>query len=91
LLESELRSQGFEAIHTSLKKMAAETENEIQTVRGEVKHLKKGYDNYPVQYVGIDEPIRRFLLYGGTASKKVLTHSVMLCPDKSWRERRRNP
>ena len=78
LLESELRNQGFDTIKINLEEATKEIENWILSAKSELKHSEKGFDNYPVQYFGIDEPIRRFLLYGGSTSEIYLTNSVIL-------------
>ena len=78
LLESELRRKGFDAINIGLEKMSKEIEDKIQAIKIEYKNSERRIDTYPAQYFGIDEPIRRFLLYGDAASEIVLTDSVLL-------------
>jgi hypothetical protein len=78
VIESELHSQGWDTIRRDLEEAVSEVENRIQAAKSELKQIERGFDSYPVQYFGIDEPIRRFLLYGGITAEKYLINSVML-------------
>jgi len=74
VIESELHSQGWDIIRRDLE----EVENRIQAVKNELKQIERGFDSHPAQYFSVDEPIRRFLLYGGSTAENYLTDSVLL-------------
>ena len=77
-IESELSSQGWDTIRRCLEEAVSGVENQIQVAESELKQIERGFDSHPVQYFSIDEPIRRFLLYGGTTAENYLTDSVLL-------------
>ena len=78
VIERGLHSQGWDTIRRGLEEAVSEVENRIQATKSESKQIKRGFDSHPVQYFGVDEPIRRFLLYGGITADKYLTDSVLL-------------
>jgi len=78
VIESELQSQGWDTIKRGLEEAVSEIENRIQAARSELEHVERGYDSHPVHYFSVDEPIRRFLLYGGITAENFLIDSVML-------------
>ncbi len=78
LREEEIEKRGWEEIKTDLEKDAANVEDELQAVKSKVKSLEPDLEYIPIQYPGIDEPIRRFLLFGGTSAQEFLISSVSL-------------
>lgn len=77
-LEGELREQGFEIVKNHLDESISSINYQLQDDQRKLESLELECARYPIQYPGIDEPIRRFLLYGGTVSEKYLVNSVNL-------------
>ena len=77
-IENELHNQGLDLIRQRLEEATSEVENRIIKAKNELKQVERGFESYPVQYIGIDEPIRRFLLYGGVTAENYLTDCVTL-------------
>ena len=64
-------------------KTALETETrrlteQVEKVRAQTGRLKQELTYYPVAFPGVDEPIRRYLLYGGEPAEEFLVRSVSL-------------
>jgi len=76
--ERELRSQGWDTVRRGLEEVVSEVGNRIQAAKSELKQLERGFDSCPAQYFGVDEPIRRFLLYGGITAENYLRDCVFL-------------
>lgn len=77
-IENELHNQGLDLIKKRLEEATSEVENRIIKAKNEAKQVERGFESYPVQYMSIDEPIRRFLLYGGVTAENYLTDCVSL-------------
>jgi hypothetical protein len=78
VVEGELLKQGWKGIKPDLEKTALDLEQQKQLIKGELQNIGHGYGDSSLQYIGIDEPIRRFLLYGGSSAEEFLVDSVAL-------------
>jgi hypothetical protein len=78
VIEGELLKQGWEVIRLDLEKTALELEQQKLLIKSELQPIRHGYEASSIQYFGIDEPIRRFLLYGGSSAEEFLVDSVAL-------------
>lgn len=77
-LEKELVKKGVDKILIDYQNNITDIEKQIKNIEGDVNQLQKEIDIYPAPYIGIDEPIRRFLLYGGFTAEKIFINSVLL-------------
>ena len=89
-MENELRRDGLEPIRVRIEAAVARNAYQVQQVREELECLEQGLSRYPAQYIGIDEPIRRFLLYGGATAERILLGSVFLFAKAKAGENREN-
>ena len=78
LIESEIRRIGWDQLRAGLEETILNTEKQILALRRELEQIEHAFKNYPAQYFGVDEPVRRFLLYGGITAENYLVKSVML-------------
>jgi len=78
LTEKKIRDHGWKILEIAFKKDVENIDHEIIFEKESLKDICNGLDRVPKQYLGIDEPIRRFLLYGGPSADDFLVSSVHL-------------
>lgn len=76
--EAEIRNKGLDNVKRDLEEVGLEIDTRIQAAKSELEHIEQGFGSYPAQYFSVDEPIRRFLLYGGIIAEIYLTDSILL-------------
>ena len=78
LIETELEKQGWNSIKADFEDALEDMGARIRSIKTKLNEIDTEIEEYPIQYFGIDEPIRRFLLYGGCTAEDFLVDSVKL-------------
>jgi len=78
LIEKKIREHGWENLDSAFKEELENIDHEINIEQEAFKDICNDLERYPKQYPDIDEPIRRFLLYGGPSADDFLVNSVHL-------------
>ncbi|HBH13657.1 MAG TPA: hypothetical protein DDX29_11180 [Clostridiales bacterium] len=68
----------LESIESEYQQEISQKITEINEIQVEIEKINKDIENYPKGFFGIDEPIRKFLLYGGEVSENFLIKSIKL-------------
>jgi len=68
----------IEKIESEYQQEISRKVSERNKIQVEVENLNKDLEKFPKGFYGIDEPTRRFLLFGGEVSEKFLIKSIKL-------------
>lgn len=63
---------------SALEAEASQLTEQLEQARAQADGMKQELSYYPTVFPGIDEPIRRYLLYGGKSAEEFLISSVSL-------------
>jgi len=63
---------------TALEAKARHLTKQVEKIQAQTGRLKQELSYYPAAFPGVDEPIRRYLLYGGKSAEEFLVRSVLL-------------
>lgn len=63
---------------TALEAEARHLTKQVEKIQAQAGRLKQELSYYPAAFPGVDEPIRRYLLYGGKSAEEFLVRSVLL-------------
>jgi len=78
-IEREIRSaQRSGKDKSALEAEARQITEQLEQARAQADGVKRELAYYPTAFPGVDEPIRRYLLYGGKSAEEFLVNSVLL-------------
>jgi hypothetical protein len=78
-IEREIRSaQRSGKDKSALEAKARQITEQLEQARAQADRVKQELAYYPTAFPGVDEPIRRYLLYGGKSAEEFLVNSVLL-------------
>lgn len=69
-------NNGEEILHNSLVEEEQHLQEELNDMNEKLDTERRSLERHPAVFSGVDEPIRRFLLFGGTAAEDFLVSAV---------------